>query len=89
MFGQKVYVKNRQEVTVASKFIYCVSIYKMWRRGASLIDEKYYASMAPIDFKKTISVIKRKDYDIQRFIKLESAPEQYLIEEGYKIKNYE
>jgi hypothetical protein len=58
----------------------------MWRRGASLIDEKYYTSNKPLNIKKIPKLLKKKDYVIQRFINLEGAPEEYLINEGYKCE---
>lgn len=69
------------------KFIYCSTVYKFWKHGASLMDEKYYASDKPLDTKKVSSVIKKKNYEIRRFINLEGAPEDYLLDNGYNLKN--
>lgn len=82
----KVYVKGKHEILVSPKFIYCFSTYKIWKQGACLLDEKYYASLKPLDLKKIPKVLKKKDYSIHRFIDLESAPENYLINNGYKQK---
>ena len=82
----KVYVKDKHEVSVSPKFVYCFSTYKIWKQGACLLDEKYYASPNPLDLKKIPRIIKKKDYSIHRFIDLESAPENYLINNGYKQK---
>lgn len=81
-----VYIKDAHEITVAPKFVYCASTYRFWNTGASLIDEKYYVSLRPMNFKKVISKIKKKEYTIQRFIELKSAPQEYLITKGYKKK---
>ena len=48
----ETYIKNNHEVSVSSKFVYCISIYKLWKQGACLMDEKYYASQNPLDLKK-------------------------------------
>lgn len=80
-------MKNRQEVFVNPKFIYCSTVYKMWRRGASLMDEKYYSSDKPLNARRMSSVIKKKNYEIRRFISLEGAPEDYLLDNGYNLKN--
>lgn len=86
MNSPKVYIKDRSEVVVAPKFVYCISTYKFWKQGACLMDEKYYANQQPFDLKKIPTILKKKGYTIQRFIKLESAPEEYLINKGYKQK---
>jgi hypothetical protein len=80
----ETYIKNNHEVSVSSKFVYCISIYKLWKQGACLMDEKYYASQNPLDLKKIQTTLKRKNYTIQRYIELECAPEDYLISHGYK-----
>lgn len=51
-----------------------------------MIEEKCYASNIPIDLKKLPTFIQKPWYSIQRFIELESAPEEYLISKGYKLK---
>lgn len=86
MSSQRIYVKDKQEVRVYHKFIYCSSVYKIWKQGACLLDEKHYVSTKPLNLKKIPKVSKKKDYTIQRFIQLESAPEDYLITKGYKLK---
>lgn len=86
MNSWKIYTKNRHSVIVSTKFVYCFTTYKMWKRGASLIDEKYYTSNKPLNIKKIPKLLKKKDYVIQRFINLEGAPEEYLINEGYKCE---
>lgn len=86
MNSPKVYIKDRSEIVVSPKFVYCVSTYKIWKQGACLMDEKYYASKQPLNLKKIPTILKKKGYTIQRFIELESAPEEYLIDKGYKQK---
>lgn len=82
----KIYVKNNQEVKVSPKFVYCSSVYKIWNRGAGLLDETYYISSKPLNLKKIPTKLRQKGYTIQRYIQLESAPENYLITKGYKLK---
>lgn len=86
MSSSIIYIKDKQEVRVSSKFIYCISVYKIWKNGASLIDEKYYACNNPLLLSKIYRIAKKKDYTLQRFVDLEGAPEDYLINKGYKIK---
>ena len=82
----KIYVKNNKEVQVSPKFVYQSCIYKLWKGGACIIEEKCYASNTPLDFKKLSTTLQKPGYSIQRFIELESAPEEYLILKGYKLK---
>ena len=88
-----IYVKKNHELRVSSKFVYCSSIYKFWKDKSSsyavLIKEKNYACNTPLDLKKIPKILKHKDYTIQRFIDLISAPEDYLISKGYKLKKNE
>ena len=85
MSSPTIYVKNNQEVSVSPKFVYCSSVYKIWKRGASLLEE-YYASNTPLILSKSNRKITKKGYIIQRFLDLESAPADYLINNGYKLK---
>lgn len=80
------YIKKDQTVRVSPKFIYCSSVYRIWKKGASLIEETHYASNSPLDSKKIETVVKKNGYIIQRFLELEGAPEEYLINQGFKVK---
>ena len=80
-----IYVKDGHTVTVSPKYVYHSSVHKIWKWGACFIGEQYYASPKPLNIKKIQTKIKKKEYTIQRFIELESAPEQYLLKNGYKL----
>lgn len=81
-----VYIKDKQEVYVSPRFVYHSSVYRVWKYGAGLLDDKYYVSTSPLNMKKVPLVVKKRGYTIRRFIELESAPEEYLITKGYKLK---
>lgn len=51
-----------------------------------MIEEKRYASNTPLDLKKLSETVQKPGYSIQRFVELESAPEEYLKLKGYKLK---
>lgn len=85
MTSQKIYEKNKQIVYVSDKFIYCSSVYLIWKWGASLVEEKYYASKKPISLKNQI--VRKKNYIIQRFFELKFAPEEWLIQQKYELIN--
>lgn len=81
----KGYSKENQTVYVFDKFIYCSSVYQLWKQGASLVEEKYYSSSKPIKLKKNQIYLKRKEYSLYRFFELKFAPEEYLIKNNYKL----
>lgn len=80
-----IYEKGNERIIVNDKFIYCSSVYALWKGGASLIEEKYYSSNKPISLKKKDMKKKGKSYTLIRFFDLEYAPENYLINNNYKI----
>ena len=83
---RKTYVKDKLVVYTHDKFIYYSSVYQMWKGGAALIEEKYYASDKPITLKKkNLISVKKKNYSLRRFFELQFAPEEYLINNGFKI----
>lgn len=81
-----IYIKDNSEVIVSDKFIYHSSVHKIWKQGACLLDDRYYTSNTPLNLKKIPRILKKKDYNIHRFITLEGAPENYLIKQKYKLK---
>lgn len=87
--SQKTYEKDKQIVYAHDKFVYCSSVYQIWSWGAALIEEKYYSSSKPIVLKKNQLVNKKKTYSLHRFFDLQFAPEEYLINNGFKIKENE
>lgn len=83
---RKTYEKDKQIVYTHNKFIYCSSVYQMWGWGAALMEEKYYASNRPITLKKkNLISVKRKNYSLYRFFELQFAPEEWLLQQGYKL----
>lgn len=85
MISPMIYEKGNEKITVNDKFIYCSSVYMLWKGGASLVEEKYYSSNKPISLKKKDMKKKEKGYTLIRFFDLEYAPENYLINNNYKI----
>ena len=85
MTSKKIYQKDKELITVNDKFIYCSSVYLLWKGGAALQEEKYYASDKPIKLKKKNIKIKGKGYTVFNFFNLEFAPEKWLIQNGWKL----
>ena len=86
MSSQTVFVKGDHELRVSQRFIYNIDVYKIWKNGACLLSSNYYACPQPLDSKKIPTTVKKKGYIIQRFVELEGAPKDYLINKGYKLK---
>ena len=83
---RKIYEKDKLVVYTHDKFIYYSSVYQMWKGGAALIEEKYYASDKPITLKKkNLISVKKKNYSLRRFFELQFAPEEWLLQQGYKL----
>lgn len=82
----KIYVKKGEEVIVNSRFVYRVTIYKIWNLGFSLLSDRTYTCSNPFNFKNLANTLKTKTHSIQRSITLEGAPESYLTKHGYKLK---
>ena len=81
----KIYEKDQSVIKVYKKFIYLCEVYKIWHDGFSLEDSKYYASNKPLALKKKDLVLKKKGYTLRRFFILEYAPEEYLINNNFKL----
>lgn len=79
-----LYVKDGHTARVSQKYVYHTSVHRLYKWGGSFLGDKYYASSKPLNLKKVPIKVKKKDYTIQRFVELESAPEHYLIKIGYK-----
>lgn len=80
-----IYVKDGNTCITHTKFIYRCSIYVCWRRGSALLDEKFYSCNKPLKLKKKDYYKKYKNYTIYRYFDLEFAPEEYLINNNYKL----
>ena len=80
-----LYAKDGDIVQVNDKFIYESSIYKVFKGGIALWEEKYNASDKPIKLKKKdLNNRKKKDSEyLVRFFTLEFAPEKWLINNNY------
>lgn len=51
-----------------NKYIYRITVYIIWKWGASLIEEKYYSSNKPIEIKN--KVVRKNGYSLQQFVDL-------------------
>lgn len=81
----KYYEKNGQEIGVHDTFVYCSEIYKLWKGGACLLEERYYSSPKLIKLSKKDKTKKFKDYILRRCWDLILAPEEYLLKNKFKL----
>lgn len=84
MTSPKIYENNELRVVVNDKFIYCSEVYMIWKNGAALVETKYYSSDEPIKIKKKKKK-QEKNYKLVQFLTLEFAPEEYLINNKFKL----
>lgn len=80
-----IYEKNNIAIRAHDSFVYHSTVYKLWKGGASLVEEKYYCSPKPLKIKKSDKYKKFKDYKLVRWLELEWAPEYWLEKNGYKL----
>jgi hypothetical protein len=86
MSAPKVYEnKDGLRVVTNDNFIYCSEIYQLWKGGAALLKTEYFSSSKPIKIKNKNLKIKKKGYTLFRFMTLEFAPEEYLINNKFKL----
>ena len=82
MTSPKIYENDELRVVVNDKFIYCSEVYMIWKNGAALVETKYYSSDEPIKIKKKK---KKQERNLVQFLTLEFAPEEYLINNKFKL----
>lgn len=66
-------------------FLYEVSIYKVTKNMAGLLDSKYYKSDKLLKIKDEVTCKKFKDYQIIRYIDLLGAPMEFIKENKLPI----
>ena len=66
-------------------FLYEVSIYKIAKNMAGLLDSKYFKSDNLLKIKNEVTCKKFKDYKIVRYINLLGAPMEFIEENNLLI----
>lgn len=82
---QNVYYNKQRKLTVYPKFLYEVSLYKIWKDRAECIGYQFYASNTPLEIKKETISKKVEDYRLVKYITWLSAPLDYLVQNDYKL----
>lgn len=81
-----IYCKQGAEVTVSSRFLYLEEIYLSSNNQWALYRSQKYKSKVPIKCENTIRYSKKHSCCIHRYWELLSAPEEFLIKNGFKPK---
>ena len=81
---QKIYVSGEHKLTEYPKFLYEVSLYKIWKDRVESHGSKFFASEQPLKFKETTSV-KVEDYRLVKYITWLSAPLDYMLNNGFEL----
>lgn len=66
-------------------FLYEVSIYKVTKNMAGILDSKLFKSNKLLNIKKDVECKKYKDYEIVRYIDLLGAPMEFIEENNLPI----
>lgn len=82
---QNVYSNKQYNLTEYPKFLYEVSLYKIWKDRSECVGSQFYASNTPLTIKKETVSKKVEDYRLVKFTTWLSAPLDYLIENNFKI----
>lgn len=83
--AQNVYSNKQYKLTEYPKFLYEVSLYKIWKDRAECIGSQFYAADIPLTIKKETISKKVEDYRLVKFITWLSAPLDYLMQNNFKL----
>lgn len=84
MILPKIFEKNNEKVIVSDNFLYCITIYRFCKGRAEMLEEIYYSTKEPIKINKKDLKKKTKDYNLFKFVDLVKAPQEYLLNNGFK-----
>lgn len=82
---QNVFCNKQYKLTEYPKFLYEVSLYKVWKDRAECIDNQFYIADKPLEIKKEIISKKVEDYMLVKYITWLSAPLDYLVKNDFKL----
>lgn len=82
---QNVYSNKQYKLTEYPKFLYEVSLYKIWKDRAECIGSQFYVADTPLTIVKETISKKVEDYRLVKFITWLSAPLDYLMQNNFKL----
>lgn len=81
---QNIYVSGELKLTACPKFLYEVSLYKIWKDRSESHGSKFFASEQPLKFEEIVSV-RIEDYRLVKYIAWLSAPLDYMLSNGFEL----
>lgn len=82
---QNVYSDKQYKLTEYPKFLYEVSLYKIWKDRAECVGSQFYIADTPLTIVKETISKKVEDYRLVKFITWLSAPLDYLMQNNFKL----
>lgn len=82
---QNVYSDKQYKLTEYPKFLYEVSLYKIWKDRAECVGSQFYVADTPLTMVKETISKKVEDYRLVKFITWLSAPLDYLMQNNFKL----
>lgn len=82
---QNVYSDKQYKLTEYPKFLYEVSLYKIWKDRAECVGSQFYVADTPLTIVKEAISKKVEDYRLVKFITWLSAPLDYLMQNNFKL----
>lgn len=82
---QNVYSNKQYKLTEYPKFLYEVSLYKIWKDRAECVGSQFYVADTPLTIVKETISKKVEDYKLVKFITWLSAPLDYLMQNNFKL----
>ena len=82
---QNVYSDKQYKLTEYPKFLYEVSLCKIWKDRAECVGSQFYVADTPLTIVKETISKKVEDYRLVKFITWLSAPLDYLMQNNFKL----
>lgn len=82
---QNVYSYKQYKLTEYPKFLYEVSLYKIWKDRVECVGSQFYIADKPLEIKKSTISKRVKDYLLVKYITWLSAPLDYLMQNNFKL----
>lgn len=83
--AQQIYLIRDNKVEIMPYFLYEVSIYKITKNMASLVDSQLYKSDKVLKVRNDITVKKYRDYSIVRYVTILGVTKEFVEENDLPI----
>lgn len=83
--AQQIYLIGDNKVEIMPYFLYEVSIYKITKNMASLLDSQLYKSNKVLKVRNDVTVEKYRDYSIVRYVTILGVTKEFVEENDLPI----